>query len=102
MAAIPIPSVNPALLCPAIVVTAPAELIFLTRPLFMSAKNTVPDESTATPTGPLSRAALPIPSANAAVLLPAKVVTTAAELIFLMRLFEKSATYRFPEVSALI
>ena len=49
--------------------------------------------SSATPVGKLKEAAVPVPSAEPELPLPAKVVTTPAGVIFLMRLLSPSATY---------
>ena len=56
------------------VVTTPAGVTSRIRLLFASATKRLPEPSTATPPGPLNRAALPVPSVDPADASPAKVV----------------------------
>ena len=84
---------------PARVLTMPSGVIFLMRWELVSATNTFPPASTATPLGLLKEAAVPLPSANVAFPLPANVLTKPSDVIFLMRLLPWSATYKLPAES---
>jgi hypothetical protein len=66
----------------------------------LSPTYTLPDESTATPTGILNLALVPVPSADPSELLPANVVTTPDGVILRILKLAKSATYRFPAESS--
>ena len=77
LAAAPVPSANAWLPLPASVVTTPRGVTCRMRLLRMSATTTMPLEGImTTPNGSLKLAAAPVPSTNAALPLPARVVTT--------------------------
>jgi hypothetical protein len=77
LAAVPVPSANAALPLPASVVTTPRGVTRRMRLLFGSATTITPLEGiTSSPKGKWKLAAARVPSANAAVPLPARVVTT--------------------------
>jgi hypothetical protein len=100
LALVAIPSTDPAEL-PTIVVTTPSDVILRTRWLIPSATYTFPAESTVTPLGALKVALVPVPFADPVKLdkLPAKVVTTPADVILRIRLLPVSPTYTFPAES---
>src|SRR5580698_5261127 len=80
----------------------PAGEILRTRKLLLSAMYKFPAPSRATPVGPLScalEAAPPSPEKPALKPLPATVEMMPADEIERMRLFDVSATYRFPAPS---
>ena len=85
-AAVPAPSANAPGPPPASVLTTPPGVTFLMRLLNMSATKILPPESTATPAGLSNEAAAPVPSARPIDPLPASVLTTPVDDIFLMQL----------------
>ena len=93
LAAAPEPSANTPLPLPTSVVTIPMGVTSLMRWLSYSVTTTTPLEGiTAIPSGLRKLAAAPMPSANAALPLPASVVTTPRGVTRRMRLFDESAT----------
>src|SRR6476660_3485289 len=100
-AAAPVPSVLPVLpAVPARVVTTPAGVILRMVALVWSATYTVPAASTATPTGVLNRAAAPVPSVLPVLpAVPARVVTTPADVILRIVWLPSSDTYTVPAAS---
>src|SRR3954452_9046813 len=98
-ASVPVAFVEPAVVCPANVVTTPAAVILRIRLLFVSATKMLPEASTAIPAGPLNSAAVPVALIIPAMPSPANVVTTPAGVILRMRLVSASATYMLPELS---
>src|SRR6185312_14163246 len=60
----------------------------------------LPELSIAIDDGPLNKAAVAVPLTKLALPEPANVVTTSPVEILRIRLFAKSATYRFPEASS--
>jgi hypothetical protein len=63
-AVVPVASVEPAVLCPANVVTAAAEVILRMALFPVSATKMLLDESTLKPDGPLNCAFVPVPEVN--------------------------------------
>ena len=100
-AAAPVPSALPLLpVRPASVVTTPPDAIFRIARLFESATYTLPALSTATPAGPLKRAAAPVPSAVPGLpAVPASVVTTPPDVIIRIVWLPVSPTYTLPAAS---
>ena len=93
----PAPSAKSHLLLPASVETSPLPVTRRMRWLFVSATTMFPlDGMTATLCGPLKLAAVPVPSANARLPLPASVVTTPCGVTRRMRSFPESATIISP------
>ena len=97
-ALVPAPSANPAAPPPARRLTRPPGVTKRTHWLSVSATNTLPPASTATPRGPLKAAEVPTPFAKPA-LAPARVDTTRAGLTARMRLLAVSPTNRVPAPS---
>jgi len=92
-AAVPMPSKNVELPLPASVVTAPRGVTSRMRWLSVSATTITPlDGITATPDGLLNLAVVPVPSAEAALPLPASVATTPRGVTRRMQWFPVSAT----------
>ena len=90
------PSVKAAAPLPANVVTTPPAAILRMRLFPVSEMKTFPAVSTATPRGKLKAAFVPVPSANAADPLPAKVLTTPPGDTLRMRWLEESTTNTLP------
>ena len=95
-AAVPTPSVIPALPPPAIVVTMPAGVALRIRCENESGQIRLSAASTVMPLGWFNTADVPAPSAQPAAPLPAIVVTTPVGVTRRMRLFPESVTKRFP------
>ena len=85
---------------PARVVTTPRGVMTRRRSLALSATKRLPLGAKATLLGAAKSAVMPTPSAQAGAPLPAKVVTTVAGVIFLMKL--AAATNTFPTPSTAI
>jgi hypothetical protein len=96
---VPEASKDPAVDCPAIVVTTPPGVTLRMRLLLESATITLPLASTATPEGLKNRALAPVASKNPAVDCPARVVTTPPGVTLRMRWFWVSATITLPLAS---
>ena len=90
------PSAKAAAPLPANVVTTPPAAILRMRLFPESPMKTFPAVSTATPRGALKEAPVPVPSANAADPLPARVLTTPPGVTLRMRLLAESATNTLP------
>ena len=79
--------------------TTPEGVILRIRLLVESPTYTFPDESTATPEGPLKVARIPLSLVDPGEPLPANVDTTPKGVILRIRLLSVSATYICPDES---
>ena len=100
LAAVPVASVDPVVPEPANVVTTPADVILRILLIPVSATNKFPELSIVIPNGELKVAAVPVASKEPFEPEPANVVTTPADVILRILLLLVSATYKFPELSA--